>query len=206
MSVEAMTAVLHHSKATGSAKLVLLGIANHEGDGGAWPTVETLAKYAGLTGKRENQERTVQRLLGKLVQLGELRRDVNAGGTADRDWWARPNLYRVLVSCPVECDRTTAHRVSRPVDNQSGTPRSANHPPVSQPGGPPGQPTGQTVTVEPDANHLSASTTDRARASWPHDGERPPAPANPPADELRRVREQLQRDAEAVRRRERGEA
>lgn len=34
MSIEAMAVALHHSKTQGATKLVLLGIANHEGDGG----------------------------------------------------------------------------------------------------------------------------------------------------------------------------
>ncbi|OKI43030.1 hypothetical protein A6A27_39060 [Micromonospora sp. CB01531] len=38
--------------------------ANHEGN--AWPSVATIAEYAGCS------ERTVQRCLAKLVQLGRL--------------------------------------------------------------------------------------------------------------------------------------
>lgn len=111
MSVEAMTAVLHHSKATGTAKLVLLGIANHEGDGGAWPALRTLAKYAGLSGKPENQLRAVRRVLRQLEGMGELATNVQGGGLVDMAAWDRPNLYRVTVSCPPECDGTSAHRV-----------------------------------------------------------------------------------------------
>lgn len=110
MSVETLSAVLHHSRAKGTAKLVMIGIANHDGDGGAWPTVATLCKYAGLEGTRENQARTLRRVLGKLRELGELEVELHAGGTGDRQWWERPNRYRVLVSCPPSCDRTTAHR------------------------------------------------------------------------------------------------
>lgn len=105
MSVEALAAVLHHSKASGTDKLVLLGIANHAGDGGAWPTVATLARYANTT------ERTVRRSLGKLVQLGELAVHRQAGGTSDRRPHERPNRYDVLVACPATCDRTPQHRV-----------------------------------------------------------------------------------------------
>jgi len=49
MSLEAMSAVLHHSKAAGTTKLVLMGIAWHLGDDpedGAWPSQETLARYS----------------------------------------------------------------------------------------------------------------------------------------------------------------
>lgn len=110
MSVEAMAVVLHHSAATGTVKLVLLGIANHEGDGGAWPTVSTLAKYANA------DERTVQRAITKLVELGELKRGVQAGGDHRIPSHKRPNLYKIAVVCPPECDRTTRHR---PVDKSA---------------------------------------------------------------------------------------
>lgn len=104
MSVEALSAVLHHSRAGGTDKLVLIGVANHAGDGGAWPSVETLARYANVS------ERSVQRSIGKLVGLGELAVQRQAGGVADMPAWSRPNRYDVLVSCPATCDRTPAHR------------------------------------------------------------------------------------------------
>jgi hypothetical protein len=43
MSIEAVATVLNHSKARGRAKLVLIGIANHLGDQGAWPSISTLS-------------------------------------------------------------------------------------------------------------------------------------------------------------------
>lgn len=99
--------VLHHSRASGTRKLVLLGIANHLGDGGAWPAVTTLARYANVN------ERNVQRAIEWLVSKGELRVDVQQGGdraTADH---RRPNRYDVLVECPTYCDRSTQHRDTR---------------------------------------------------------------------------------------------
>lgn len=108
MSVEAMALVLHHSSATGTAKLVLLGIANHEGDGGSWPSVATLSRYANA------DERTVQRAITSLVEAGELSRKVQEGGDRRTRGDRRTNLYRILVECPPECDHTSRHR---PVDN-----------------------------------------------------------------------------------------
>jgi len=104
MSVETMALVLHHSRASGTAKLVALGIANHDGDGGAWPTVKTLARYANV------DERNVQRAIEKLVGLGELIVHVNAGGLGNLHKWERPNRYDVTVECPPTCDRTKNHR------------------------------------------------------------------------------------------------
>lgn len=100
-----MSAVLHHSRSKGTDKLVLLGIANHYGDGGAWPTVATLARYANAT------ERTVQRSLSNLVKLGELGIDRQAGGTQHMKDSERPNRYDVLVRCPQLCDGSTNHRM-----------------------------------------------------------------------------------------------
>ncbi len=97
--------VLHHSKARGTDKLVLLGIANHAGDGGSYPKVETLAKYANVT------ERAVQTAIAKLVRTGELLVERNAGGSRRTRPDARPNLYTPLVQCPINCDRTTQHRL-----------------------------------------------------------------------------------------------
>lgn len=100
-----MAAVLNHSRAKGTAKLVLLGIANHAGDGGAWPTVATLARYANVT------ERAVQQAIGQLQRLGELLVERQAGGLAHMKNYERPNRYTVMVSCPPTCDGTSNHRL-----------------------------------------------------------------------------------------------
>jgi hypothetical protein len=104
VSVESLAIALHHSRAKGTAKLVLIGIANHDGDGGAWPSVATLAHYAGV------DARNVQRALDRLVTLGEIRRDVQAGGDHRVPDHRRPNRYRFLLECPHTCDRTRNHR------------------------------------------------------------------------------------------------
>lgn len=100
-----MAIALHHSRAKGAGKLVLLGIANHDGDGGAWPAVATLAKYACVT------PRQVQKLVGELERLGEVQRLVSAGGTHSTADHLRPNLYKFKLTCPHGCDRSSNHRV-----------------------------------------------------------------------------------------------
>jgi len=82
-----MSLVLHHSKARGTAKLVLIGVANHEGDGGAWPALATLMKYANV------DRRNAQRALTKLVELGELQVLRQKGGNNLTHSAFRPNLY-----------------------------------------------------------------------------------------------------------------
>lgn len=112
MSIEHVAVVLHHSKAKGTTKLVLLGIANHQGDGGAWPAVSTLARYANTS------ERSVQRALEWLAGHGELVIARQEGGTPGMPDHRRPNRYDVIVSCPSWCDKSPQHRDMR--DPQRG--------------------------------------------------------------------------------------
>lgn len=179
MSVEKIAAVLHHSRSAGTDRLVLIGIANHEGDGGAYPAVGTLAKYANCS------ERTVQRSIKALVEMGELRVKVQGGG--DEDWRKdrRPNRYRVLVTCPDTCDRTFNHRdlsgvtPMSPRDADGVTPEPDGVTPMTPPRGDtamspepsidnrplePNPPTPQTLTLVP----VSAAQTcvERVFAEW----------------------------------------
>ena len=105
MSLEAVNAVLHHSEAVGTDKLILLGIAWHLGpdpEEGCWPRVARLAKYANVN------ERSVQRSLTRLIKLGELERFINSGvGLTDK----RPNCYFVKLECPDTCTGYPQHKV-----------------------------------------------------------------------------------------------
>lgn len=104
MSVEALAIVLNHSQASGTAKLILVGIANHDGDGGAWPSLATLARYGSCS------IRNAQRALGKLEELGEVKRHINAGGNHLTVDHMRPNLYQITLRCPYACDGSKNHR------------------------------------------------------------------------------------------------
>lgn len=104
MSVEALTVVLHHSKAKASAKVVLLGIANHyhpDDERGAWPSQETLARYANIS------DRAVRKCIDELEKLGEIRVDTHGGVSSSRN---KPNRYWITLTCPDDCDRSMAHR------------------------------------------------------------------------------------------------
>lgn len=105
MSIESVAIALHHSRAKGAVKLVLIGIANHDGDGGAWPAVGTLAKYAGI------DPRSARRAVEQLEKLHEVKRDIQAGGDRSYADYERPNLYRFLLRCPPNCDRSSKHRL-----------------------------------------------------------------------------------------------
>ena len=73
MSVDVMSAVWKQSKATGTALLLLLAIAdNANSEGKAYPSVKRLAQ------KIRTSERNVQLLLRKLEELGELTIELQA--------------------------------------------------------------------------------------------------------------------------------
>lgn len=88
VSVRATTAAWYGSRASGTTKLVLLAIAdcaNDEG-GNAWPSMATIALKCGL-----ESERSAQRHVRSLVEMGELRVDANMGRRGS-------NLYHVQIN------------------------------------------------------------------------------------------------------------
>ena len=89
MSIEIMNAVWRHSKADGRARLVLLAIADHQGEIGAWPSLATLAKMVNAS------ERSVQRDIDYLQQIGEL--EVHYQQAPTRTHY-KSNLYFVKLT------------------------------------------------------------------------------------------------------------
>lgn len=87
MSIESVSRVLQISLGKPAMKLVLIGIANHDGDGGAWPSVKTLARYACIS------ERQVQRYVAEMADMGLVRVEDQAGGVAQTRNDRRPNRY-----------------------------------------------------------------------------------------------------------------
>lgn len=101
MSFEAVAAVLHHSKASPHAKLVLTTIAYFESEQGAWMSQATLASMTNMS------VRAVRRHIAELRDLCEL--DVLAD--QGQGYGARStNKYFVIVDCPEGCDRSIAHK------------------------------------------------------------------------------------------------
>ena len=88
MSIQVMQAVWQHSKADGRARLVLLAIADHQGEIGAWPSIATLAKMV------NSSERSVQRDIQYLQDLGELTVEVQNAPTRNQ---YKSNLYWVKL-------------------------------------------------------------------------------------------------------------
>ena len=132
MSIEAIAIALNHSRAKGTAKLVLIGIANHLGPDaheGAWPSQQRLANYANVS------DRAVRNALEELVQLGEIRYETAQGISKDQ---YKPNRYWLTLRCPDFCDRSMGHNrveefVSRveTFDNQGGNILQSGWKPVS---------------------------------------------------------------------------
>jgi len=90
VSIERVALVLKKSWGVpGTAKLILIGIANHDGDGGAWPSIDTLAAYA------EVDRRGVQRHLSTMSEKGILTVHTNRGGTDATPVDRRPNRYEI---------------------------------------------------------------------------------------------------------------
>lgn len=83
-----MNQVWKHSQATGRARLVLLAIADHQGEIGAWPALETLAKMVNAS------TRSVQRDIDYLQELGELKVDYQNAPTQGK---YKSNLYWVTL-------------------------------------------------------------------------------------------------------------
>jgi hypothetical protein len=133
MSIESMSRVLHHSTLTGTNKLILLGIANHDGDGGAWPSIETLMAYGNCS------ESSVHRAIRAAVAAGELVVVHQGGGHADMRADRRPNLYRITVG--VQSDGVP-----------SATLRADGVPSVTRRGA-----AGDTDGVPPEAPELSSN-------------------------------------------------
>jgi len=102
LSVKAITWVWEHSESSGTARMVLLAIADaadHHG-ANAWPSQPTLAAMCRIS------VRTVIRAVAELEQLGELE-VIQHGGPAYRED-RRPNRYRLVkMSPPTGCQLVT---------------------------------------------------------------------------------------------------
>jgi hypothetical protein len=88
MSIEVMNAVWQHSRADGRARLVLLAIADHQGEIGAWPSIARLAKMV------NSSERSVQRDISYLQSIGELKVELQNAPTNNQ---YKSNLYWVTL-------------------------------------------------------------------------------------------------------------
>lgn len=178
MSIEATAWALNVETVPDStARVILLGLANHAGRDGsaAWPSVATLAAYAVCS------TRTVQRKLRDLETRGLLRRGdqrlVNHL-PADR----RPTVYDLPIGASI-CHPAPDHGVT-PVSERGDTagthgvtpvsPKpSMNHPEPSTPPSPPtGGGQGELIPAEPVEEKRTAASVypdafEAVWAAWP---------------------------------------
>jgi len=192
MSSASVTLFLYHSRAKGTAKVVAIGIGEHDGDGGSFPSMNTLARYANVSVSN------VKAAIKSLVDLGEIQVHVNGGGTRQTPAHELPNRYEVLLRCPANCDGTKYHRLMcvlcgeklpparatagthmrcflrarqstpTPYRNQPGVvsdPGSAEYPnPVSETGS-------EVIPEPPQSPSETSSVSNRAREDAPSDTE-----------------------------------
>jgi len=105
MSIEISNAVWRTSQSVGRARLVLLAIADHQGEIGAWPSIETLAKMVNAS------ERSVQRDIAELVELGELIKHEQAAPSRGQ---YKSNLYWVNLPTISHQTQDKYQRQSKP--------------------------------------------------------------------------------------------
>ena len=142
-----MTLILHHQPdISGSEKLVAIGIANHDGDGGSFPSMTTLAKYASCSLD------TARRAVKSLQERGLVIVHRQQGGHADMPDHLRPNRYEFsdLLRCPPECDGTKWHRMPKAEKN----PLAPVPPPSTHAGGTP-----CTSATPPPSTHATPETS-----------------------------------------------
>lgn len=102
MSFQAIAAVLHHSKASPGAKLVLTILANFDGEEGVWCSQETIAKFANIS------VRQVRRYLHELDDLNEIMTFSHDGQTMGGV--RKTNRYYIILDCPENCDGSFNHK------------------------------------------------------------------------------------------------
>lgn len=117
MSIETMSAVWRHSQSTGRARLVLLAIADHQGEIGAWPSIATLARMVNAS------ERSVQRDIQELIALDELivewRQAPSRGIHKSNLYWVNlPEVTKPSHEVTNEVDEVTdsTHEVTESLD------------------------------------------------------------------------------------------
>lgn len=89
MSVQALGWVFNHSKSTGTARLVLLSIANHvDPDGEGWVHVKRVLAEAAVSLD------SYRRAIAWAEEHGEIERLVQEGGSRKMPDRYRPNVFR----------------------------------------------------------------------------------------------------------------
>lgn len=112
-----MNAVWRQSQAKGRARLVLLAIADHQGEIGAWPSIATLARMV------NSSERSVQRDIQELQDIGEL--EVHVQQAPSRGQY-KSNLYWVTLPGVTRDEPGVTEIASGVTDSSSGVTKNSS--------------------------------------------------------------------------------
>jgi Helix-turn-helix domain len=130
VSVDCLSWVFKHSESEGTARLVLLVLADHAGQGGwvCYPSIKRIAERA------KASESAVHRAIRTLVELGEV--EIDRQGAYDerirKD--KRPNLYRIIptngvpLTTPGESDGVSLAKLRGVAGASDGVPPVAPKP------------------------------------------------------------------------------
>lgn len=172
MSVESIARALWVPDLAAAEKLLLIGIANHDGDGGAWPAMSTLAGYLGYS------ERHTRRLIAALVERGLVSVEYNAGGTDRTPDDRRPNRYTLHLPIVDKSGDGGTHMSPRKPNG--GTCVSERGDILGTDGG---------THMSPEPSFLEPSIKDRAQLTFPSvDNSRLCSDCSQPLDESRRTK------------------
>ncbi|GBC87213.1 hypothetical protein HRbin12_01215 [bacterium HR12] len=120
MSVQAIASVLENSEMKGTARLVLIALANRDGDHGIHPSIDALARDCRMS------RRAVQEAIRRCVEAGELHVEPNAGPNGTNRYW----LHIDRGGCRF-CTRADPAPVQIPAGKLHPNPRNKNYPPES---------------------------------------------------------------------------
>ena len=91
--------VRKHSRSKGTARVVLLLLADHHGERDPFPSIELLCEDANV--ERSN----LKTALTRLVRLGEIEKVSRPGHT---------NIYKIKLGCPEGCTTSSTGSPARP--------------------------------------------------------------------------------------------
>lgn len=115
MSVRVSNAVWQHSQSSGRQRLVLLAIADHQGEMGSWPAIPTIAKMVNAS------ERSVQRDIKTLEEMGEL---IIQPQSAPTNGQYKANLYWVNLQMETDPKSGVTNPKSGVTESTSGVTES----------------------------------------------------------------------------------
>lgn len=91
MSFRATKAAIHNPYVTGTHKLVLIIIGDHENENGSWPSIARIGELAGLKPRR------IKQIIKELVDQGELLVEHNSGRNGTNRYFLVRTNWKALA-------------------------------------------------------------------------------------------------------------